>query len=315
MNSARLELERRYGRNLGTAPVRRKRKVKRKPTKRKSTRNSTKKSPKTTPKKPKKVTRRKCGRRPNYNSRQGDSAILDNVRIALGLGEPSSHWSNERPGLAIFGGSNDLEPMGSDDEDSPTDTLNPGGGVGTRVMPRHLAVERVNLARRRRQKLGVHIPEVSTEPAVDLLGGILNCQTSLLVKKKEVIPRDRKYHNIVRPGIKTNGVKVKTAPVNPSKGPAYGVSSTGNGGSGGAVTGVGYSTSPSHSYGPPVPEDTNDNSNGVTAGDAASPSDDVDLYGNIEECDETTDTLNRSNESVSLPRLSAEVTLDLMIMT
>merc|ERR1712129_195114 len=238
-------------------------------------------------------------------SRQGDSAILDNVRLALGLGESGSHWSNERPGLAIFGSSNDLLPFGDEDEDISEVSLNPGGGVATRVMPRHLAVERMNMARRRRQKLGVHIPEVRSEPVADLLGGILNCQSSLLVKKQEVGPRDRKYHNIVKPSLSSKGVKVKTAPVNPSKGPAYGVSSTGNGGSAGSVTGVGYSTSPSHSYGPPVPEE-NDNSNGVTPGNGASPADDVDLYGNIEECDESTDTLNRSNESVNLPRLSAE---------
>eukprot|EP00090_Calanus_glacialis_P044296 TRINITY_DN7890_c0_g1_i1.p1 TRINITY_DN7890_c0_g1~~TRINITY_DN7890_c0_g1_i1.p1 ORF type:complete len:1656 (-),score=536.89 TRINITY_DN7890_c0_g1_i1:497-5410(-) len=306
VNNARLELERRYGRNTGTTTVRRKRKVKRKPTKRKPSRKPTKKSTKTTPKKPRKVSRRKCSKRPNYHSRHGDSAILDNVRLALGLGEPGSHWSSERPGLAIFGSSNDLEPVGSEDEDISEVSLNPGGGVATRVMPRHLAVERINLARRRRQKLGVHIPEVRSEPVVDLLGGILNCQSSLLVKKPEVIPRDRKYLNNIKPSLNSKGVKVKTAPVNPSKGPAYGVSSTGNGGSTGAVSGVGYSTSPSHSYGPPVPEDNNDNSNGVTPGIGTSPPDDVDLYGNIEECDESTDPLNRSNESVSLPRLSAE---------
>ena len=61
----------------------------------------------------------------------------------------------------------------------------------------------------------------------------------------------------------------------------------------------------SHSYGPPVPEDNNDNSNGVTTGIETSPTDDVDLYGNIEECDESTNPLNKSNESVSLPNLSA----------
>jgi len=305
VNNARLELERRYGRNNGATTVRRKRKVKRKATKRKPPIKSSKKSVKTSPKKTKKVTRRKCSRKQNYRGRQGDSAILDNVRLALGLGEPGSHWSNERPGLAIFGSSNDLLPFGDEDEDISEVSLNPGGGVATRVMPRHLAVERMNMARRRRQKLGVHIPEVRSEPVADLLGGILNCQSSLLVKKQEVVPRDRKYHNIVKPSLSSKGVKVKTAPVNPSKGPAYGVSSTGNGGSAGAVTGVGYSTSPSHSYGPPVPEE-NDNSNGVTPGNGASPADDVDLYGNIEECDESTDTLNRSNESVNLPRLSAE---------
>ena len=64
----------------------------------------------------------------------------------------------------------------------------------------------------------------------------------------------------------------------------------------------------SHSYGPPVPEDNNDNSNGVTPGIETSPPDDVDLYGNIEECDESTNPSNRSNESVSLPSFSAEVT-------
>ena len=111
---------------------------------------------------------------------------------------------------AIFGSSNHIETVGSEDEDISEGSLNPGGGVATRVMPSHLAVERINLA--------------------------------------------------------------------------------------------------SHSYGPPVPEDNNDNSNGVTPGIETSPPDDVDLYGNIEECDESTNPSNRSNESVSLPSFSAEVT-------
>merc|ERR1712055_205198 len=141
-----------------------------------------------------------------------------------------------------------------------------GCGVAARVMPRHLAVERINLARRRRQKLGVQIPDAAPQPVADLLGGILNCQSNLLVKKQVVIPRDRKYQNIVKPSLHSKGVKVKTAPVNPSKGPAYGVASSGGGGGGsGGVSGVGYSTSPSHSYGPPVPEE-NENSNGVSTG-------------------------------------------------
>ena len=162
--------------------MRRKRKVKRKPTKRKSPRKSNRTVTKTSPKKVKKVARRKCSRKQNSQGRHGDSAILDNVRLALGLGESGSHWSSERPGLAIFGSSNDLEPVGSDDEETTEVSLNPGGGVATRVMPRHLAVERINLARRRRQKLGVQIPDTAPQPVADYWAGA-EMQKTIQIKK------------------------------------------------------------------------------------------------------------------------------------
>merc|ERR1712142_901249 len=98
-------------------------------------------------------SRKKCGRKPNVQGRYGDSAILDNVRLALGLGESSTNWSSERPGLTIFGSSNDLEPIVSEDEEASEISLNPGGGVMTRVMPRHLAVEKILKPRLRKQRV------------------------------------------------------------------------------------------------------------------------------------------------------------------
>lgn len=300
VNNARIELQKRFG----SKPNVKKRKIKVKL----ATRNK-KKIVKTLRKSPvsrKTSAKRKCSKKHTRTATgHGESAILNNVSLALGFGG-SVQWSNERPSLSLFGNNNDLEPVQSDSEAESEVPFNSSSGLSTRVMPRQLAVERLNLARRRRQKMGVNIPQVSSEPVADLLGGILNSQSNLLIKSQDLVPRDRKYHSFVKPKLIVSGEKMKTAPVNPSKGPAYGVSSTGSTNSSGAVSGVGYSTSPSHSYGPPTAEDSNDGStNNSNPVNVSSPVDDVDLYGNIEECDDSTDP-SRINETVRLPHLSVE---------
>jgi len=89
-----------------------------------------------------------------------NGAIIDNVRKALGI---SDHVYNERPvPLTLFGNYNDLDPVPDlgDEDDMGSGTFSSHGGtVGTRVMSRQQAIERVNLARRRRLKLGVEIPD------------------------------------------------------------------------------------------------------------------------------------------------------------
>merc|ERR1712098_734803 len=53
------------------------------------------------------------------------------------------------------------------------------------------AIERVNLARRRRLKLGVEIPDTGPSTSVDILGGIIDCQSSLFHVKtpEKIVPR------------------------------------------------------------------------------------------------------------------------------
>ena len=67
-----------------------------------------------------------------------------------------------REGLSIFGGRDDLNYF-SDDSGAEDEGMNGGfssnGMVATRVLPRHVAIERLNMARRRRNKAGIVIPD------------------------------------------------------------------------------------------------------------------------------------------------------------
>ena len=159
----------------------------------------------------------KAGGRPNYRERQADAALLDNVRAALGLSAPRVHWSQAEgaqgsQGLNLFGSAYDLEPLGSEGEEEEHE---PQGS--TRVMPRHQAVQRLALSRRRRQKMVVDLPSAAPGPP-DLLAGILGAQSSFLAPPKDPAPRlDARYA----------APKVKTAPgLNPAKGPSYSTSTS-----------------------------------------------------------------------------------------
>ena len=126
-------------------------------------------------KKKKPGRKRKCkgaSKRPSYRERKADAALLDNVRAALGLSAPRVHWSEAQgvqgaQGLALFGSAYDLEPLGSEGEE---EVLAHPAQPSTTVMPRHLAVQRMALARRRRQKDGISFTPTSAPP--DLLAGI-----------------------------------------------------------------------------------------------------------------------------------------------
>ena len=81
---------------------------------------------------------------------------------------------------------------GEEDEDDV-----PGfqaGGPATRVMPRHLAVERLAMARRRRNKVSIAPPVPSVEGSADLLSGIMSGQMGLLAPRRPTPPRvDGRY--------------------------------------------------------------------------------------------------------------------------
>merc|ERR1712130_55056 len=94
----------------------------------------------------------------------------------------------------LFGNYNDLDPVPDlgDEDDMGTGTFSSrGDGVGTRIMSRQQAIERVNLARRRRLKLGGEIPDTGPSTSVDILGGIIDCQSSLFHVKtpEKIVPR------------------------------------------------------------------------------------------------------------------------------
>ena len=234
-------------------------------------------------KKKKPGRKRKCkgaSKRPSYRERKADAALLDNVRAALGLSAPRVHWSEAQgvqgaQGLALFGSAYDLEPLGSEGEE---EMLPHPAQPSTTVMPRHLAVQRMALARRRRQKDGISFTPTSAPP--DLLAGILGAQAGLLAPAPAPArPLDKRY---LAP-------KVKTAPgLNPAKGPAYST----------ARASPPPSSSPSHSYGAPAPLDS---APLASSRDSPSSPPPEDLYSNI---DGEGDLLDRSNER--LPRMSPD---------
>ena len=135
----------------------------------------------------------------NFKERRTDSAMLDNVRAALGIAAPATHWSEVQNSetFSLFGSAAAFDPMGSegeeDEEDSPSFPT-AGGGPSTRVMPRHLAVERLALARRRRNKVSIAPPVASVSGTSDLLSGIMSGQMGLLAPKKPALPKvDGRY--------------------------------------------------------------------------------------------------------------------------
>merc|ERR1719394_2313488 len=135
----------------------------------------------------------------NFKERRTDSAMLDNVKAALGIAAPATHWSEVQSSetFSLFGSAAAFDPMGSegeeDEEDSPSFPT-AGGGPSTRVMPRHLAVERLALARRRRNKVSIAPPVASVSSTSDLLSGIMSGQMGLLAPKKPALPKmDGRY--------------------------------------------------------------------------------------------------------------------------
>ena len=170
VNAARLELERRFSNylNNNTTTTRRKRRVKRK----------------TKQKKGRKTKRGKCRPAAKNSKTRVDVSVVESVRKALGINDAVY---NERPvPLSLFGNYNEFDPLDDDEgEEEEAGSFSSVGGVvvGSRVMPRHQAVERINLARRRRQKLGVSIPEPCDTGTVDLISGILQGQDSLFSGK------------------------------------------------------------------------------------------------------------------------------------
>ena len=167
VNAARAEIETRFATYLSNnRPARRRRTVKRKTRSKKSSKSS------------KKGKRGRC-RTSRAKQTKVSGAIVDNVRRALGIND--AVYSERPVPLTLFGDYNQLDP-GGDQEEETEDPLDQGsfsssaggGGVATRVMPRHLAVQRMNLARRRRNKLGAAIPDPApANTAVDILGGII----------------------------------------------------------------------------------------------------------------------------------------------
>ena len=138
---------------------------------------------------------KKVGKRKKAKCRRGrhsiaavTGAVVENVRAALGIGESVY---NERPvPLTLFGNYNDLEPLSDHMEEEEEERAVFSSGVSARVMPRHLAVERINLARRRRMKAGVEIsPAPDSTP--DILGGIIDSQTSLFTRPCRQLRREK----------------------------------------------------------------------------------------------------------------------------
>ena len=141
--------------------------------------------------------RRKCGSsKKSYKERRTDSAMLDNVRAALGIAAPATHWSEVQGSgsFSLFGSAAAFDPMGSEGEDGGDEDAPGFSSPGTRVMPRHLAVERLAMARRRRNKVSVAPPVPSVEGPVDLLSGIMSGQMGLLAPRRPTPPRvDGRY--------------------------------------------------------------------------------------------------------------------------
>ena len=194
VTAARRELETRFAAFLGNnRPVRTR------------TRKRTKRTKKKVKSKPKR--RRKC--QSKRSPVKIDKAIVDNVRRALGINDAVY---NERPvPLTLFGNYNELDPV-ADDEEEETTLVGPMASVGpgTRVMPRHVAIERVNLARRRRNKMGLQIADSVSGP-VDVLGSIISCQGDLFTKKSTFVTSPKKL------SLTKASLKCKSAAVNSKK--------------------------------------------------------------------------------------------------
>ena len=175
VTAARRELETRFATFLGNnSPVRTR------------TRKRTKRTKKKVKSKPKR--RRKC--QSKISPVKIDKAIVDNVRRALGINDAVY---NERPvPLTLFGNYNELDPVADEEEEEET-LVGPVASVGpgTRVMPRHVAIERVNLARRRRNKMGLQIADSVSGP-VDVLSSIINCQGDLFTRKSTSVTSPKK---------------------------------------------------------------------------------------------------------------------------
>jgi hypothetical protein len=90
-------------------------------------------------------------------------------------------WSQEMrdAGLSLMGRQDELDYFSDDSE--PETGL--GGGLGTSVMPRAVAIERLRMARRARLKAGgVRTPVIAEPPRgpADLLAGLLDAQAQFL---------------------------------------------------------------------------------------------------------------------------------------
>ena len=192
VTAARRELETRFAAFLGNnRPVRTRTRKRIKRTKRKV---------KSKPKR-----KRKC--QSKRSPVKVDKAIIDNVRRALGI---SDTVYNERPvPLQLFGNYNELDPV--DDEEEEEETLvgpMASVGPGTRVMPRHVAIERVNLARRRRNKMGLEITEPGTG-SVDVLSSIISCQTDLFTQKSTIVTSPKKL-NLTKASLKCKSAAINS---------------------------------------------------------------------------------------------------------
>ena len=229
---------------------------------------------------------------------------MDNVRRALGIND--AVYSERPVPLTLFGDYNQLDPGGDEEEETedPLDQVSfsssaGGGGVATRVMPRHLAVQRMNLARRRRNKLGAAIPDPAPgNTAVDILGGIISCQSDLFTTKSpDLAP-------IKRLDLNTPAARIRTAAVHSAASPA-------SSGSGAPAAQCSNTSSQNTS-------NTCSDNNGVAAGSegggAGSSSEDV--YNNIVEAEAGGEDLpqlsvaglrhlvTRSQDTEQLPALS-----------
>ena len=140
---------------------------KKKPAKKKA-RTKASNSSKTKSGKPRKTrrkrkTRRSCASKTPYTVKRKDYAVMESVRQALGLPEPDVHWSREvREGLSLTGNPDDLDYFGDESPDEELPGFSSNGGIATRVLPRHLAVERLNLARRIRVKGGIELNSIAS---------------------------------------------------------------------------------------------------------------------------------------------------------
>ena len=192
VTAARRELETRFAAFLGNnKPVRTRTRKRIKRTKRKV---------KSKPKR-----KRKC--QSKRSPAKVDKAIIDNVRRALGINDTVY---NERPvPLQLFGNYNELDPVADDDEEEET-LVGPMASVGpgTRVMPRHVAIERVNLARRRRNKMGLQIADLGPGP-IDVLSSIISCQSDLFTQKSTIVKSPRKL-NLTKASLKCKSAAINS---------------------------------------------------------------------------------------------------------
>ena len=111
----------------------------------------------------KRKPKRTCSSKTPYTVRRKDYAVMESVRQALGLPEPDIHWSREvKEGLSITGNPDELDYFGDESPDEELPGFSSNGGIATRVLPRHMAVERLNLARRRRVKGGIELNSIAS---------------------------------------------------------------------------------------------------------------------------------------------------------